>query len=65
MIKKVCIGNVTIPVPTYEVINVAHTFKTFVAWSKHLLKPILDRWIRKYFVIINFYLCMNAFVDLS
>jgi len=53
MIKKVRIGDTTIFVSTNKVINVTQVFETFVAWSKHLFKPIPDPLIRKYFVIIN------------
>jgi len=39
-VEKVFYGDVTVPVPTSEVTIVAEVLYTFVAWPRHLFKPI-------------------------
>jgi len=39
-VEKVFYGDVVVPVPTSEVTIVAEALHTFVAWLRHLVKPI-------------------------
>jgi len=39
-VEKVLYGDLAVPVPTSEVTIVEETLHTFVAWPRHLVKPI-------------------------
>jgi len=40
MVEKVLYGDVAVPVPTLEVTIVSEALHSFVAWPRHLVKPI-------------------------
>jgi len=40
MVEKVLYGDVAVPMPTSEVTIIVETLHTFVAWPKHLARPI-------------------------
>jgi len=49
-VEKVLYGDVAVPMPTSKVIIVVETLHTFVAWPRHLVRPIDSR----------VYLCTNT-----
>ena len=39
-VEKVLYGDVVVPMPTSEVTIVAEALHTFIAWPRHLVRPI-------------------------